>query len=101
LSDRLGQLTRSDFAVHLNEPFRVCSAAATHELLLVEANALAAEEAAPTLRAQFSLVFRGPRSAALAQQIHRLEHSVLGELELFLVPIEPDAIGLRYEAIFG
>jgi hypothetical protein len=101
LSDRLGQLTRSDFAAHLNEPFRVWIAGATHELLLVEANALAAEEAAPTLRAPFSLVFSGPRGAALAQQIHRLEHSALGALELFLVPIEPDAVGLRYEAIFG
>jgi hypothetical protein len=31
----------------------------------------------------------------------RLEHSALGLLELFLVPIEPDAAGLRYQAIFG
>jgi hypothetical protein len=101
LRDRLGQLARSDFAAHLNEPFQVRIAGATHELLLVEANALAAEGAPPALRAPFSLVFRGPRSAALAQQIHRLEHPALGVLELFLVPIAPDAAGPRYEAIFG
>ena len=101
MSDRLGHLTHSDFAAHLNEPFRVWTADATHEVLLVEANALAAEGAAPALRAPFSLVFRGPRSAALVQQIHRLEHPALGVLELFLVPIGPDAFGLRYEAIFG
>ena len=101
MSDRLGQLTRSDFAAHLNEPFRVWIDGAAHEVLLVEANALAAEGVAPTHRAPFSLVFRGPRGVALAQQIHRLEHSALGVLELFLVPIGPDARGLRYEAIFG
>ncbi len=101
MSDRLGQLTRSDFAAHLNEPFRVWIDGAAHELVLVEANALAAQGIASTLRAPFSLIFRGPRGTALAQQIHRLEHSALGELELFLVPIEPDAVGLRYEAIFG
>ena len=101
MSDRLGQLSRSDFAAHLNERFRVCIAGATHELLLVEASALAAEAGSPALRVPFSLVFRGPHSVALAQQIHRLEHPALGVLELFLVPIGPDAVGPRYEAIFG
>jgi len=101
LSERLAQLTHRDFAAHLNEPFQVRIAGAAHELQLVEANVIAAEVAAPMLRAPFSLIFRGPRSAALAQQIHRLEHPALGVLELFLVPIEPDATGLRYEAIFG
>lgn len=101
MSDRLGQLTHGEFVAHLNEPFQLRSDGATHELRLVEANALAAPGDAPARRAPFSLVFRGPRSVQLTQQIHRLEHPALGVLELFLVPIAPDALGPRYEAIFG
>ena len=48
----------------------------------------------------FSLVFRAPRDAQLAQRIHRLEHDALGAFELFLVPIGLDAEGMRYEAVF-
>ena len=74
---------------------------ATHDLLLIEAHALGAGSAGSTGRAPFSLVFRAPRDVSLEQRIHRLEHGELGVLELFLVPIGPDAVGLRYEAIFG
>jgi hypothetical protein len=52
-------------------------------------------------RRQFSLVFRGPAGPMLPQAIYRLDHAELGELELFLVPIGPDAEGMRYEAAFA
>jgi hypothetical protein len=101
VSDLLARLSLDDFAARCNETFRVSSEGATQELRLIEANALGAGSGAPAGRAPFSLVFRGPREAALAQQIHPLEHAELGVLELFLVPIGPDALGLRYEATFG
>ena len=52
-------------------------------------------------RRQFSLVFRGPAGPVLPQDTYRLDHDELGELDLFLVPIGPDAAGMRYEAAFG
>lgn len=52
-------------------------------------------------RTQFSLVFRGPGAPWLPQATHRLVHPELGELDLFLVPLGPDAEGMRYEAVFG
>jgi len=52
-------------------------------------------------RPQFSLVFRGGPEAALPQSSYRLAHADLGELELFLVPIGPDAGRMRYEAAFA
>jgi len=52
-------------------------------------------------RSQFSLVFRGPAGRVLPQAIYRLAHAELGELELFLVPLGPDAQGSRYEAAFA
>lgn len=101
MRDGLAGLTLDDFAARCNETFRVSSEGATHELRLIEANALGAGSGAPAGRAPFSLVFRGPRGAALAQQIHPLAHAELGVLEVFLVPIGPDAEGPRYEAVFG
>jgi hypothetical protein len=51
-------------------------------------------------REQFSLHFRGPSTPALAQRIYRLEHSQLGTLDIFLVPIRRDVSGMTYEAVF-
>jgi hypothetical protein len=51
-------------------------------------------------REQFSLHFRGPATPALAQRIYRLEHPQFGALEIFLVPIQRDAAGMTYEAVF-
>jgi hypothetical protein len=36
----------------------------------------------------------------LPQRIYRIEHATLGAFDLFLVPIGPDAQGLRYQAVF-
>lgn len=52
-------------------------------------------------RAPFSLLFRGPVAPALPQQIFRLTHPALPELDVFLVPIEARADGVRYEAVFN
>lgn len=52
-------------------------------------------------RQQFSLVFRGPVEPVLTQGTHGLVHTELGNLELFLVPLGPDADGMRYEAAFA
>ena len=51
-------------------------------------------------REQFALHFRGPSAPVLAQRIYRLEHPDLGALEIFLVPIQRDAGGMTYEAVF-
>lgn len=50
---------------------------------------------------QFSLVFRGPREPRLEQMTYQMNHEVLGESLIFLVPIRQDADSLYYEAIFN
>jgi hypothetical protein len=50
---------------------------------------------------QFSLFFRGPLETAFRQGIHRLEHERLGELQLFLVPVDRKPDGMVYEAAFN
>jgi hypothetical protein len=52
-------------------------------------------------RNPFSLVFRGEPGLALPQRIYRIDHERLGPHDLFLVPLEPDAEGTRFEAVFG
>jgi hypothetical protein len=52
-------------------------------------------------RRPFSLLFRGDPALALPQRIHRLEHERLGEQDIFIVPLQPDDDGTRFEAVFG
>jgi hypothetical protein len=87
-------LTAADFAPHLDTPFRVDGA---FDVALAEV----AEADGGAGRRQFSLLFRGGPTPPLPQRIYALEHAALGRLELFLVPLGPDADGQRYEAVFA
>jgi hypothetical protein len=88
------------FAPHLGETFRIRAADSQWtELTLIEATALGAATA--DRRAPFSIVFRGPREPVLPQRTYQVEHTAIGEFELFLVPIGLDQAGMRYEAVFG
>ena len=90
-----------DFARHRHESFRVAEDDGTLDLELIETTDLGPAAAVAARSRTFSLVFRGPRDRALPQQIHRLKHAALGEIEIFLVPIGPDGVGMRYEAVFN
>jgi hypothetical protein len=53
-------------------------------------------------RVPFSVFWIGPQDAGiLAQGTRRCRHAELGELELFLVPIEVTGGRARYQAVFG
>ena len=54
-----------------------------------------------TARKQFSLIFRTSPEPVVGQQIMGVEHPDLGRLEIFLVPIGPDHVGMRYQAVFA
>lgn len=92
-ADRIGQ----GFRVELPEADPV-------ELELIEASRvgeLSARQARELgKREPFSLLFRGPAEAVLSQATWKLAHPELGELEIFLVPIDRRAEGMIYEAVF-
>ena len=90
----LATLTPDDFEPLLHERFTLGSQ------FDVELAEVSASSTPGPSRAPFSLLFRGGPSPPLAQGIHALEHAQLGRLELFLVPLGPDAEGQRYEAVF-
>lgn len=97
--------TYDDFADRVGEQFRLrLPDAAILPLVLSEAEA-GLEDSGPSpggaTRRQFSLVFRGPADPQLSQGTWELEHDLMGELALFLVPLGPDADGPRYQAVFA
>lgn len=56
----------------------------------------------PLERKPFMLVFRtGQKDQYYLQGTYALEHPEKGDLDIFLVPIGPDAEGMKYEAIFS
>lgn len=102
----LENFVAATFAPLIGTPFAVrLDDASTFPLRLSEASEASGEgaRAAAALgrRVPFSLLFHGPVAPVLAQRTHRVEHERLGAFDLFLVPIGPDADGMRYEAVFG
>lgn len=97
----LEELAYSDFFERVGEEFRVAVEDAAVVLVLSEVTDLTRREAPSPRRSPFSLIFLGPLAPVLPQRIWPLEHGGLGRLEIFLVPIGPDASGMRYEAVFN
>jgi uncharacterized protein DUF6916 len=99
-SARLATLTVDDFTPCVGQVFRLAHEGRALEFVLLRAD----QRGTPAPqggRAGFSLEFLGPDAPVLSQQIYRLEHSALGLLEIFLVPLGRKEGGLRYEAVFG
>jgi Domain of unknown function (DUF6916) len=95
-------LVFEDFADKLGEVFAVSEQdVPAIPLTLTEAEALPARHAPPGVRPPFSLVFLGKDPRVLPQRLYRLEHSEMGVLTIFLVPIGKDAQGVRYQATFN
>jgi hypothetical protein len=97
----LGDASRETFAEYVGDRFRIDDGrGGSVPAKLTEATAIGGPPS-PAGRAPFSLLFRAPAGTGLAQGIHRLEHDRIGPIELFLVPLQPDADGARYEAVFA
>ena len=94
----LATLTAADFEPLLHERFAIVSEPGES----FDAELIAVTEGAPgaSARPQFSVVFRGGPTPPVPQRIYGVEHERFGRLDLFLVPLGPDDIGQRYEAVF-
>ena len=91
----LATLTPAQFEPLLGSRFAVDGTADVLELLTVT------RLQSPSPRAEpFSLTF-GSNTHRLLQSTFRLAHADLGELDVFLVPLQPDARGALYEAVFN
>lgn len=110
----LAELTLQNFAPHMHTCFNVplpvpAADGATHvPLELIEVMPLSAAPLLPSDQCGFSLVFVGPESRYyLNQRTHTVQHSVLGELGIFMTPQGPSADPahgrnrMLYQAIFN
>ena len=96
----LQDLIHSSFEEHLNTPFLIhYGGQAPLEAVLFEVK-LHEPHDGPR-KQPFSLYFRSSQRGALPQAIYQVEHEKMGPMEIFLVPIGPDAQGMRYEAVFN
>jgi hypothetical protein len=82
-----------------DDGFRIVGDAELEAVLLAVDRAGARDPA--TGITPFSIVFRGPPEPVFPQRIYRVEHAALDAMDVFLVPIGPDEVGMRYEAVFG
>lgn len=93
-------LTLQHFSGRVNETFLAVLDDGEAPFQLVEARALPTHSAAVP-RAPFSLLFRNIASSPFPQQIYRLRHAALGEIEVFLVPVGWEGDGFLYQAVFN
>jgi hypothetical protein len=96
---RLQDATAPLFLQHLNTSFAVRSADGTCvRLVLAEVS----ERPVTNNVEQFSLIFHAPACAALRDGTHVFQHPVLGEFNLFIVPVGPPNLRRTvYQACFS
>lgn len=98
----LEKLQGEMFSPHVDTTFRIFfSEESPTEATLIKVEGLQGDTPEGSQRQPFSLVFRCPASLIVDQMVYRVEHDVLEDLDLFLVPIGPDKEGMRYEAVFS
>jgi hypothetical protein len=95
----LDELTLEDFSPHLNDEFTIEENGQKIVLKLIEAKPLG-NKASVSKRDPFCLTFAGDPRLRGPQRIYSLQHPNLGILEIFLVPLQPDATVSRFEAVF-
>lgn len=90
------------FSRHLNTQFRVIIESADPvNLELVEVAVRKGEPSEQAGMERFSTFFYGPSSVLLPQRTYDLVHSEMGEMQIFIVPIQQDERGIKYEAVFN
>ena len=95
----LDKLRKEDFEPLIGTELKVTSGAAQTELEIAEVSEL--KSPSPRATPPFRLILRSRTGWRAPQGMFRVEHPTLGALEMFAVPVGPDAIGLCYEILFN
>lgn len=101
MTDTLLTLTIDHFNPLIGEPFHVqVNPQEAFEIQLAEANLLGGDVLPTSGRLPFGLLFVDAQNRMVPQGIYRLTHAALGSLDVFMVPLQPDQQGTRFEVIF-
>ena len=100
----MDKLALSAFESHVGSVFRLAAEPDSEiDLILISAARMPSNDppGSTDFGRPFSLLFRGPESQPFGQGTQTLSHQAMGRLEIFLVPMQPDAEGPLYEAVFA
>lgn len=96
----LDQVDRATFTPHLGETFEAIFTDGRLPFTLAEVRPLGAARPGAS-REPFALTFHAPPKHRFPQHTYRLEHPILGAMELFLVQVGVDAKAAHLEAVFS
>lgn len=94
-------VTLSYFAGHVGSAFDIDLGESSMALTLAEARPLQDNGFPGMRRSPFSLMFRSGSQVVLPQKLYKLKNQILGQMEIFLVPVARDKEGIVYQAIFN
>jgi hypothetical protein len=98
----LESATARTFAPHIGEVFTILvSEDVALDSTLVQVREAEWAFSPEEKRTPFSLYFQSRDQRVFPQRIYQLQHPVLGELEIFLVPTARNGEGVLYEAVFN
>jgi hypothetical protein len=97
----MATLTEEEFSRHLNTRFDLTFGDEQLQLQLVNVKPYLPQPNEHAGMERFSVYFQGPLDKHLPQRMYRMTHEQMGEMEIFLVPIEKNEQGFRYEAVFN
>ena len=95
----LATVTCQPFAACVGQDFEIVFTEAELVVKLTEARQWGSRP--ESIREPFSLTFLGPANPRLRQGTYKMRNAVLGEMEIFLVPIGADQTSTSYEAVFN
>ena len=95
----LDKVECEQFAACLNQDFEIVFTDGVLPVKLTEARPLGVRP--ESIREPFSLTFVAPRPLRLPQNIYRMRHATLGEMEIFLVQVAADQTSSTFEAVFN
>jgi hypothetical protein len=82
----MAELTEKEFSKHLHSTFQLSLGDRKLELKLVEVKGYLPKE---------------NEQEGLPQSVYSLTNAMMGEFDIFLVPVSGDESGYRYEAVFN
>jgi hypothetical protein len=97
----LDTFTIDTFRPRLGELFRVVVGDQRLPIKLTDVSAWGGAQGAGRPRVPFALVFHTVPQGRIPQGTYRVESDSLEPFEVFLVPMDPDARGMRYHAVFA
>lgn len=102
MTDVVRELTYETAQSLLGQNFQIRFSDATVDLNLEYVQLLMEKHLNPRMkRDAFSMQFRGPRTPTLRQSVYSVHNETLGELTIFLVPLNVAENGVLYEAVFN